>query len=312
MAISTLVLYQKKSSTAIKYVFFINFSVITFFDCLRQSLYLPDRCVIEVELKKDGVDEKMPELKWARDKKVEEIEDEIDEREIVRLDKWSKKVEDKPIERVSSGVPGLDLFMEGGFPKGFNIIVKGKPGTAKTTFAMHFIAEGCKKNEKCLYMTAEQSPVSIITQALRYHMPYPKWEEQGNLQFAYLNWKKNPSARMFNYVLQTIEDNHYDRFVIDSLSALMDASFPIAYNKILELFEKTTEYGVSTVCIIRENDKGALNEIIHYVGDGLIDLEASPVGETENRTIQIEKIRWTKTNILQHPFEYTENGITLI
>jgi len=263
-------------------------------------------------LKKGWREGIMPELKWIKDKDMEEIREEVGEKEIVRLEKWGKKVEDKPIQRVPSGIPGLDPFMENGFPKGSNIVVSGLQGTGKTAFAIQFIAEGCKKGERCLYMTAEQSPPSIIKQALQFQMPYQKWEEQGNLQFAYLNFKKPLSKHMFDFIIRTIESDPWDRLVMDSLSALFNAPFSISYYDIMEFFEKTTQHGVTTVYITQKDEKDRTNELLGYIGDGLIDFEASAVGETENRTMQIKKLRWTKTNILKHPFEFTENGISLI
>ena len=254
----------------------------------------------------------MPELEWMRDKKVEEIGDEVAEKEIVRLDKWGKYVENKPIMRVSSGIPGLDSLMESGFPKGSNIIAIGLKGTGKSTFAMQFIAEGCKKGERCLYITVEQSPPSIIKQALQYHWPFQEWEQKGNLQFAYLNFKKPMSSKMFEYIIRTVEQGHWDRIVLDSISALLNAAFPIAYSNILELFEKTAEHGVTTVCVAQKDDANRANEFIEYVGDGVLLFERNILGDKSNRTVALEKLRLTKINDVPHDIEFTENGIGII
>jgi len=254
----------------------------------------------------------MPELKWARDKKVEEIEDELDEKEAIRLNKWGKILENKSIQRVTSGIPGLDPLMEGGFIKGSNIIVSGLQGTGKTAFAIGFIAEGCKNGEKCLYITAEQSPASIMMQSLQFQMPYPKWEAQGDLQFAYLNFKKPMSTKLLNYIIRTIEQNPWDRMAIDSISALMDAPFA-SFNNILELFEKTAEYDITTVCVARKvAEKDRASEFIEYVGDALINLEAGTIGKTPSRTLQYRKMRLTNVERSPHNYEITKNGFTLL
>ena len=39
-----------------------------------------------------------------------------------------------PLERVPSGIPGLDIILQGGFLKGGLYIIQGPPGTGKTTF----------------------------------------------------------------------------------------------------------------------------------------------------------------------------------
>ncbi|NHV46006.1 MAG: hypothetical protein HA493_05185 [Candidatus Verstraetearchaeota archaeon] len=46
------------------------------------------------------------------------------------------------MERVHSGIYGLDEVIEGGFPRGSLIIVAGNPGTGKTVFQHNlFIVE---------------------------------------------------------------------------------------------------------------------------------------------------------------------------
>lgn len=56
-------------------------------------------------------------------------------------------------ELVSTGIPGLDDILRGGLTAGKMHIISGSPGTGKTTFALHFIAEGVRRGERCLYIT---------------------------------------------------------------------------------------------------------------------------------------------------------------
>ena len=55
--------------------------------------------------------------------------------------------------RVSSGVPGLDEILRGGFPAGHVYLVEGDPGAGKTTLGLQFLLEGVRKGEKALYLT---------------------------------------------------------------------------------------------------------------------------------------------------------------
>lgn len=254
----------------------------------------------------------MQDFKWNKEKKVEEIVDELDQRETLRLDKWGKSIEDASITRVSSGLPGFDVFMENGFPKGSNIIVSGSKGTGKSTFAMQFIAQGCNNGERCLYITVEQPPTAIIKQAMQYHWPFAEWENQGTLQFAYLNFKKPMSSKTFEYIIRTVEQNKWDRVVLDSISAFMNAHLPISYSNVLELFEKTAQYGVTTLCVAQKDNTNRSNDFIEYVGDGVVSFERKILGQTSNRTIAIEKLRWTKIDDVPHNVEFTENGLSVI
>jgi KaiC/GvpD/RAD55 family RecA-like ATPase len=69
------------------------------------------------------------------------------------------------IERVPTGIGGLDPLLEGGFPKGRSILVTGEPGTGKTIFALQFLYAGLKRGEKGVWVTADEEPMDIIEQA---------------------------------------------------------------------------------------------------------------------------------------------------
>ena len=45
-------------------------------------------------------------------------------------------------ERVQTGVPGLDQIVGGGLPEKALYLLKGDPGTGKTTMGLQFLVEG--------------------------------------------------------------------------------------------------------------------------------------------------------------------------
>jgi circadian clock protein KaiC len=65
------------------------------------------------------------------------------------------------INWVDMGVVGLDEFIPG-LPKGDAILVRGEPGTGKTIVCLQFLYKGAKNGEKCLYITTEETPESIM------------------------------------------------------------------------------------------------------------------------------------------------------
>lgn len=56
-------------------------------------------------------------------------------------------------ELVTTGIAGLDDILRGGFTAGRMHLISGRPGTGKTTFALHFIAAGIRSGERTLYIT---------------------------------------------------------------------------------------------------------------------------------------------------------------
>ncbi|PZX58221.1 circadian clock protein KaiC [Algoriphagus ratkowskyi] len=66
-------------------------------------------------------------------------------------------------EIVSTGLPTLDnLFARGGFFKGSSTLITGSAGTAKTTLSTYFALSSCKRNERVLYFSFEESPEQLI------------------------------------------------------------------------------------------------------------------------------------------------------
>lgn len=61
-------------------------------------------------------------------------------------------------ERISSGIEALDRMLEGeGYFRGSSILVSGSPGSGKTSIASHFLDACCRRGEKCLLFTFEES-----------------------------------------------------------------------------------------------------------------------------------------------------------
>ena len=61
-------------------------------------------------------------------------------------------------EIISTGLPSLDrLFQSGGYYKGSSILITGMAGTAKTILAGQFALSSCRRRERVLYFSFEES-----------------------------------------------------------------------------------------------------------------------------------------------------------
>jgi circadian clock protein KaiC len=88
----------------------------------------------------------------------------IDEKGISVLPITSLKLEyGTSTQVVSTGLPVLDkLFKNGGFYKGSSILLTGAAGTSKTILAGYFAQGACKRKERVLYFSFEESPDQLI------------------------------------------------------------------------------------------------------------------------------------------------------
>ena len=63
------------------------------------------------------------------------------------------------VEKLPTGISGFDHISHGGLPKARTTLVAGTAGSAKTVFAMQFLAEGIlHSREGGVFVTFEESP----------------------------------------------------------------------------------------------------------------------------------------------------------
>lgn len=66
-------------------------------------------------------------------------------------------------ERISSGVPDLDVMLDGhGYFRGSSILISGTAGTGKTSLNAAFVDATCRRGERCLYLAFEESPAQLV------------------------------------------------------------------------------------------------------------------------------------------------------
>ncbi|MES2278421.1 MAG: circadian clock protein KaiC [Bacteroidota bacterium] len=91
---------------------------------------------------------------------------------------------DVQTERIPTGIPGLDQMLGNkGFFRGSSILVSGTAGTGKTSIAGYFAAETCKRGEKCIYFSFEESPKQIIRNMHSIGLNLEQYVNSGLLNF---------------------------------------------------------------------------------------------------------------------------------
>ena len=62
----------------------------------------------------------------------------------------------------ATGIETLDAMLGGGMKPGATWLVEGRPGAGKSLLSAHFLAAGIARGEPCLYITAAESPASLL------------------------------------------------------------------------------------------------------------------------------------------------------
>jgi circadian clock protein KaiC len=87
-------------------------------------------------------------------------------------------------DRISTGIPRLDTMLSGkGYFKGSTVLVSGTAGTGKTSIAAQFAEAACKRGERVLFFTFEESPSQLVRNMRSIGIDLEPWVDKGLLQF---------------------------------------------------------------------------------------------------------------------------------
>ncbi len=227
------------------------------------------------------------------------------------------KINQEPIEKLTTHIDGFDLISMGGLPKGRTTLVSGSAGSAKTVFSAQFLAEGIIKGaDNGVFVTFEESPRDIRKNMLSFSWPIEKWEKNG--QWAFVDASPDPSeerilagAYDFGALLARIEHAIHKvkaaRVSLDSLGAVF-SQFPDAALVRSELFRVTAavkKMGVTAMLTAeRTSEYGDIARygVEEFVADNVIILRNILEEEKRRRTIEILKYRGTQHQKGEYPF----------
>lgn len=177
------------------------------------------------------------------------------------------------IERLTSGIPGLDDVMEGGFPTPSITLILGEPGTGKTTFAMQILFHGAKNGETVIYMTGIAEPIFMIKKFMSNFEFYDEsLVESGNVQF----WDLGTSIqsmgpkKALHAIVDIVRETKASRICIDPLPLAQLFSSEVEYRKYLYEFLTTLRTLNVLAMIVGERAREGVTDLEAYMVDSVI------------------------------------------
>jgi KaiC/GvpD/RAD55 family RecA-like ATPase len=218
------------------------------------------------------------------------------------------------VERVTSGIIGLDKHMEGGFVKNSVNLVSGSTGTGKSIFGLQYIWHGLQKGENGVYISLEQEPEDISADVKMFGWDFSEYIDQKKCVIEFLStWNLEELPII---VMDRIKEIQAKRFVLDSITLVCSELEPERMrSEISEFMNKLKHSGATSllVCEIPETSK-ALSTfgVEEYLVDGIIVLNYLEfVAGGSPRSLLIRKMRRTKHGSDIYPFQITKKGIEL-
>ncbi len=223
------------------------------------------------------------------------------------------------IERVPTGIPGLDELIEGGLPKGRIILVTGTAGSGKTTLGVQFLYNGITRlGENGLLVTLEEEVGDLTKDMSRYGWKLEQLVNQKKLAMVQSPVPFELSEGKVS--LDGLLDNvHRQAMAIDAKHIVFDsvASLGLPYNDpvalrrdVLRLGALLRELGCTTLLLtkmLEGETKVTRYGIEQFVAHGVIALYVTPT----YRAIQIVKMRGTNHDMGIHRLRIMETGLVV-
>ncbi len=222
------------------------------------------------------------------------------------------------LERVPSGIPGLDQMISGGFVRQSTSLVRGGTGSGKTIMCLQSLYEGITKyNEPGVYLSFAESEDSIHRHGKAFGWDFRTLTAQN--KFALIRYQPHEIVKIIDegggVIRDTVESMGAKRLVIDSLTAyemMFDTEYK-ANESILTLLEILRKWNTTSL-VTSESPitplmagKGRLG----FLTDSIIHLYYMRVGSHRQRALEVLKMRDTNHSDEVHLFDLDHRGISL-
>ena len=214
-----------------------------------------------------------------------------------------------------TGIEGLDNLLKGGIPLGRSLILSGVSGTGKTTFALQFLVEGAKRQEKGLLLSFEETRDRLYRSASGFGWDLASLEAQGFLRVIFVPQTDIRIEEQLELLIQEVEDFKPRRLVVDSLSVfLYRVQNPaIQREKTFQLATLMQRVGGVGILIsdIPANDINRLSRfgVEETIADGTIVLSTKVIDQRRQRYLEVFKMRSADYVAGHHRMKITSAGI---
>lgn len=216
-------------------------------------------------------------------------------------------------ERISTGVPGLDKLMEGGFLKNDIYLVTGGTGTGKTLFCSQFIMDGLQKGEKGIFFSLEELPEDIVADSKNFGWDFQKYIDKKMFLIEY----QDPfeMVDITTLVRKKVESFGAKRVVIDSTSifGMVFGEQELRKNlyQLIKTLKKTDTVVLMTAEILQGSQGLSRFGVEEFVVDGIIALYNLRKENVRERSIEILKMRGSKFQEKIVAMQITEEGVVV-
>ncbi len=214
------------------------------------------------------------------------------------------------IERLSTGVEGLDRMLMGGIFSNSITMIHGAEGVGKTTLSLQFAVSSAKSDRRVLYISFEE-PINQIKKMLR-NYKFGSGDLDGRLFIdSYIPEALTP-VHYYRILKDRIEDHDPSVLILDSATAIQRAlrreDF-LPFLRYVQLLSK--DKGLTTFITVSSGDRGRAGGGISSIADNVLLMGFSYSEGVQKRRLLVAKTRGSDHDRRIVPFEITGEGMTV-
>jgi circadian clock protein KaiC len=219
-------------------------------------------------------------------------------------------------EKMPCGNTKLDAMLAGGLRKSSSVLISGTTGTGKTTLACTFAAAACKRGEKVLYISFEESSEAIIDMMLSPGIDLRPAVEAGRLKFLTAMPEAMGAEAHLLRIFDTINEFEPDHLVLEAVSACERlGSRQAAFDFLVRLIDYCKNHRITAILTNQTPGFQNTTEIsgigISSLIDGVIFLRYLESGGELNRLLLVMKMRGSKHSNQFQEFKISDTGIEI-
>ena len=219
-------------------------------------------------------------------------------------------------ERVTSGVPRLDVMLDGqGYIKGSSILLSGMVGTGKTSLAACLIEAGCRSGKRCLYYAFEEAPSQIMRNMRSIGIDLEPWVKKGLLYFHAARVTEHSLEKHLLVMQNEARKRQPEIVVVDALTDFVSGG---AYNEAQQMILRVVDFlklYEITGLFVSMSERADLEETavgLSSAFDTWIHLTNVQGNLERNRTLVIVKSRGMDHSNQVREFVMSNKGVELV
>ncbi|MDJ0589169.1 MAG: ATPase domain-containing protein [Pleurocapsa sp. MO_226.B13] len=222
------------------------------------------------------------------------------------------------LNRISTGIAGLDEILSGGLITEQTYLITGQPGSGKTTLGFHFLRTGVSQGERCLFISFSEPETRLRRNAelvgvdindVEFLDLSPRADFfSDNQTYDIFSPAEVDKAPITKKIITAIDEVKPQRIFLDAITQFRFlSSDTFHFRKQVQSFLCFMLERKTTMLFTSEGSDRNPDDDLQFMSDGVIELRITP----EQRRIRVAKFRGSDFISGYHELQLTPRGIAV-